>query len=419
MNLDLQYIEQILPTNSKQDRIEQISHVLMEIASGNFHEFAHISDDFDEIDAIASGVNMLSEELRDTVISRNYLDSVLRSIVDILFILDENFVIQQITPKVTNFFKKKEEELIGYSINTLFDGRKKGFVQRLKNSLRENGQLHNVSTTFKSELKENMPVSISLFTLKDNQNTATGYLMIGEDLKEKLITSDALKQRNEELKTLIYRTSHDLKGPLASMLGLFNLMEKESLDLPTMQLYFSHLKSSAVKLNKTLSSLLEIGITDQVSISKNTFNVYEVVQSVICSLDNYPGREEVKIKTFIDKKIQITTYEGLIRSTVQNLVENSIKYRRLAHEVAATIQISVRVQKDKMVLIVKDNGQGMSQEVLKRAFEMFYRGNECSEGSGLGLFIVKNNVEKAGGQIRIKSKEQEGSEIKIVLFNVN
>ncbi len=401
--------------DTRQQRIELISQVLMEIAGGNFEQIAPISDHFDEIDAIASGVNMLSEELRETVISRNYLDSVLRSIVDMLFIFDEQFVIQQVTPKVCELLKTNENNLVEYPINVLFDGRKKRFLQRIKASLREKEILYNITTSFKMANKEKLPVTISFFTLKNNQNKTTGYLMIADDVKEKILMSNALKQRNEELKTLIYKTSHDLKGPLASMLGLFNLLETEKQDILTLQCYLSHLKNSALKLNNTIKGLLEVGMVDQGELTEQAFSMYHTIQSVVSSLDNFPGREEVDIKIQVDKKLEITSQENFIRSILQNLIENSIKYRQLNRKGPAIVSIIVRSQKDRILLTVKDNGQGMDKNVMKKAFDMFYRGNESSKGSGLGLFIVKSNVEKLGGQIKIRSKSNEGTEIKIYL----
>lgn len=128
MELSTQYIQQFTTEFNKHQQIEQINQVLIEIAGGNFHYFAPISDNFDEIDAIASGVNMLSEELRDTVISRNYLNSVLRSIVDMLFIFDEQFIIQQITPKACELLKKPEDYFIGRPMNILFGEGGTGFT---------------------------------------------------------------------------------------------------------------------------------------------------------------------------------------------------------------------------------------------------------------------------------------------------
>lgn len=407
--------DQFIREFSKHQQIEQINQVLMEIAEGNLLSTAPISDSFDEIDAIASGVNMLSEELRDTMISRNYLDSVLRSIVDMLFIFDEQFMIQQITPKACECLEQPAENFVGQSIDVLFDGRKKSFVQRLKESLRQIGELHNMGTSFKIPGKEKLPVTLSLFALKNNQNMTTGYLMVAEDVKEKLLTSDALKQKHEELKTLIYRTSHDLKGPLASMLGLFHVLEQEEQDVATLQRYLSLIKGSAEKLNTTLSGLLEVGSIDQSELSAQPFNLCNTIQEVISSLDNYPDRENVGIKISVNEKLMITSSEKIIRSILQNLIENGIKYRQLSRRGPAVIRITARSQRDKLTLAVKDNGQGMSKSVLKRAFDMFYRGNEGSKGSGLGLFIVKSNTEKLGGKIRIKSKLKEGTEIKIVL----
>lgn len=415
MELIKEYNGQFTAGFSRQQQIEQINQVLMEIAEGDFHSTAPISDSFDEIDAIASGVNMLSEELRDTMISRNYLDSVLRSIVDMLFIFDEQFMIQQITPKACECLKQPAENFVGQSIDVLFDGRKKRFVQRLKESLRQIGQLHNMSTSFKIPGKEKLPVTLSLFALKNNQNITTGYLMVAEDVEEKLLTSDALKQKHGELKTLIYRTSHDLKGPLASMLGLFHVLEQEEQDVATLQHYLSLIKGSAEKLNTTLSGLLEVGSIDQSELSAQPFNLYNTIQEVVSSLDNYPDREKVGIRISVNEKLMITSNEQITRSILQNLIENGIKYRQLSRRGPAIIRITARSQKDKITLAVKDNGQGMDKNVLKRAFDMFYRGNESSKGSGLGLFIVKSNTEKLGGKVKIKSKPKEGTEIKILL----
>lgn len=411
----MQLITQYTTDFTKQQQIEQINQVLIELAGGNYHQTAPISDTFDEIDAIASGVNMLSEELRDTVISRNYLDSVLRSIVDMLFIFDEQFILQQITPKACELLKQPKDHFIGQPLQVLFDGRKKGFLQRLKTSVHQFGQLQHIETSFKLPYKEKLPVTLSLFPLKNNQEKTTGYLMIAENVKEKVITSNTLKQRNEELNTLIYRTSHDLKGPLASMLGLFQVLEQEKQDVPTLQHYLSLVKGSAEKLNRTLSGLLEVGRVGQAELSVQPFFLYDIITEVVSSLDNYPGREKVEIKICVEEQLKITSCEKLLRSILQNLIENSIKYRQQNGYKPAVIFINARMQRNRILLSVKDNGQGMDKQVLNRACDMFFRGNANANGSGLGLFIVKANVEKLGGEIKLKSKLKEGTEIKISL----
>ena len=417
MQFVTQYINQPLTPSIKQQQIEQINQVLVELAGGNFDHLAPISESFDEIDAIASGVNMLSEELRDTVISRNYLDSVLRSIVDMLFIFDKNFVIRQISAKACELLQKPEEYFIGKPVNALFDGRKRHFIQRLKDQSCQEEKVQEVNTSFKIPHSKKLPVTLSVFALKNNHNLTTGYFMIAEDVEDKLFTSNALKQRNEELKTLIYHASHDLKGPLASMLGLFNALElEENKESPAiLQMYLNLLKKSAERLDGTLSSLLEVGTVNQPTVTVRYFNLYNTLQEIIDSLSNYPGREQVDIQVTSDRQIPISSSENMVYSILQNLIENSIKYRQLKPDTVASIYIKVQSLKNKVNIVVKDNGQGMDKNVLKNAFTMFYRGNLSSEGSGLGLFIVNASVEKLGGKLKIKSKVNEGTEVKIIL----
>ena len=412
-----QYID-IPPTPSlKQQQIEEINRVLIEIAGGNFDYLAPISESFDEIDAIASGVNMLSEELRDTVISRNYLDSVLRSVVDMLFIFDKNFVIRQTSKKACELLKQPEDYFVGKPVNAIFDGRKWRFVQRLKDQSYQEGEVLSVQTAFRTPGSEKLPVVMSVFALKNNCGLTNGYLMIAENVKDKLLTSNALKRKNEELKTFIYRASHDLKGPLASMLGLFHALEleREKESTITLKTYLTLLKKSAEQLNDTLSGLLEIGAINQTTIAASTFNVYEVIQDIIDSLSNYPGRGKVDLHLQGSQSVLIKSNKNIVKSILQNLIENSIKYRQFKDQISPFVRIRVRQLKNAVSITVRDNGQGMDKNVLKSAFTMFYRGNTQSEGSGLGLFIVKSSVEKLGGTVRVKSEVNQGTEVKVTI----
>ncbi|MEM9832850.1 MAG: ATP-binding protein [Bacteroidota bacterium] len=394
-------------------RIDAINRALLEIAEGNFQHLAPVSDNFDDIDAIASGVNMLSEELRDTVISRNYLNSILRGIVDMLIIFDTNLRIRQVNQKVCELLVQPESHFLHQPIDTLFDGRKAKFIKNLKGSLREKKEIYNLETTFKTSGSGRLPVTISLSTLRNNRE-CIGYILIAKDLKQIQLTSNALRQKNDELKTLVYRVSHDLKGPLASMQGLLQVIDQTETDLPTLNYYVSLIKQSADKLNSTLMGLLEIGIADRTKLDVQKFDIADCIHDVINSLSNYPNRENVDISLEIDTPVRFTSSEKLFRSIFQNLVENSIKYHRYRNN-APFIIINAKPWRGGIDITVKDNGAGMDKMVLDRAFDMFYRGNHTSSGSGLGLFIVKSNIEKLGGELKIKSKVDKGTEVKFYL----
>lgn len=402
---------------SKDRRIEEISQVLISIAQGNFEAKSEISDRYDDIDAIASGINMLSEELRDSVFTKNYLDSILKGIVDILIIFNKDFIVTNVNQKTCELLDQPFSSFIGQPIEFFFTKKKKAFVQKLKMSVQLEEQLYNVETEFKVRKKAALPVTLSLSTL-NNQQTTTGYLLIAKDLKQILLTSKALKQRNHELKTLLYKVSHDLQGPLASMLGLFQVIDQTDHDLDTLRYYVSLVKRSTDKLEKTVKGLLELGMKDEAQQQLTFFDARESVEKVICDLSELPDAQNVTITVAATKSVHITTEERLFRLIVHNLLENSIKYRRTNIE-HPRINIRIRPSQRGATVLIKDNGQGMSRHVQKRAFDMFYRGNPVSQGSGLGLTIVKSNVERLGGDISLKSKLQEGTEVRLFLPSID
>ncbi|MDZ7650818.1 MAG: ATP-binding protein [Cytophagales bacterium] len=100
----------------------------------------------------------------------------------------------------------------------------------------------------------------------------------------------------------------------------------------------------------------------------------------------------------------------------RNLISNAIKYRKVNNE-HSQVSIAIEITPEQASIVFTDNGVGINEESLSKIFEMFYRASEQSEGSGLGLYIVKNAVEKLGGQLNVKSKLDEGTTFEIVLPN--
>ena len=404
-------------TKSRDQRIEEINQVLIRIAGGDFEAKSKISDQFDDIDAIASGINMLSEELRDSVFTKNYLDSVLRGVVDMLIIFDDQFIITSVNQKTCELLDKPPSYFVGQPVDFLFTKQKAKFVRELRESVREEEQIYNVETELKVHRKVALPVTLSLSALKKHR-TVTGYLLIAKDLKQILLTSKALKQRNKELKTLLYKVSHDLQGPLASVLGLFQVIDQADHDLDTLRYYVSLVKRSTDKLEKTVRGLLELGVNDEAQQQLTNFNVKQAVEKVISDFDGVPDRPEVFIEITVPKPVQVTSEERLFRLIIHNILENAFRYRRTNIE-RSQVRIVVRTNQRGVTVLIKDNGQGMSRHVQKRAFDMFYRGNPASQGSGLGLAIVRSNVERLGGEISLKSKLQEGTEVRLFLPSID
>ncbi|MEK6478881.1 ATP-binding protein [Catalinimonas sp. 4WD22] len=396
------------------NRIEDINNLIIKIASGDFDHKIQISDSFDEIDAIVSGINMLGEELKASVIAKNYLKSIFEGIVDMLIIFDEHFLVKEINKKVTDLLGIEESQLLGQPLEKLFPTTEKYLAEKIKKKIEHKGFLYNQEASFLHLNGDKIPVSISLSLLKDNNDIERGYILIAKDLKQVLLTANALKQRNAELQTLVYKVSHDLKGPVASVMGLLDLVDMAGDDLLTIRNYLEHIKKSMHKLNHTILSLLEYSLSYQSTFEVTPVSIKSLLDEVICSYKDYPGLSSLRVILEIPEDLTLITGKKLLISVFQHIVENAIIYRT-THSQNSYLKINASNHGKSVFISFKDNGMGMEEQVQARAFDMFYRGNEISKGSGLGLFIAKSNVEKLGGEIKMNSKVDVGTEITILL----
>ena len=139
----------------------------------------------------------------------------------------------------------------------------------------------------------------------------------------------------------------------------------------------------------------------------SAIDLKKLINEVISNLKFYPGIEEVEIKTDLAVD-QIVFDQPRLHTILDNLLNNAIKYRDRDKE-HRFIKITSRNIKGALIFEIKDNGLGISNDQQSKIFDMFYRANEASDGSGLGLFIVAEAVEKLNGTITVKSKEKFGS----------
>ncbi|WKN45584.1 sensor histidine kinase [Tunicatimonas pelagia] len=342
----------------------------------------------------------------------DFPEKLLRSYTDIVLVFNEDLNVCFANSYAEDLLNYKEQALIDQHITQVFPKRQHRLLESIIESVEDGRNVRERRTYLHVRRKRNIPVSLS-FTFIQSDHTFK-YILIAKDQQQYTKATDALKQKNEELKTLIYRASHDLKGPLASVKGLFNLLADEPEDTETLKYYLSLIERSVDKLEDTLSGLLELGLSSKKELQFTSFSIRECLEEIIERFENYPGREEVIIHLTANEDLTLHTEKKIFESIFQNLVENSIKYRKPDQNDAVT-KISVRRYKHGLKIKVKDNGLGMDRNLQKRAFDMFYRGHEHAEGSGLGLFIVKNNAEKLGGEIKIKASLNMGTEIQVYL----
>lgn len=230
--------------------------------------------------------------------------------------------------------------------------------------------------------------------------------------KERDEAIEKLNDKIAELNLFMYKATHDLRGPLTSIMGLTRLALGEGENIVD---YLKMIDQSTVKLDAVLLGLIRVLEIrrNEVQLSEIDFKHLIDLNLAKLSISNSNFR---KMTFLIDESSKRTIYSDktVIDSILKNCIENSIQYHNQA---AAAPFVSVKLfEKDKMDIIeIEDNGTGIDDAMQAKVFDMFYKGSLSSVGSGLGLYIVKCGVESLGGSITLKSEKNKGTRISIAL----
>lgn len=233
-----------------------------------------------------------------------------------------------------------------------------------------------------------------------NKNLSTELLEKNNELTE---TNNELIRHNNELRQFSYTVSHNLRGPVASLMGLLKLFNTEKLDEDNLDIY-QHLETSTVRLDNIIKDLGKIiDIRNDIFQIRQQIDLASEINEVLTGLNREILTHNVTI-------IQTHTFNGIIysvrpmiHSILYNLISNAIKYR--APERNCVIEIITREDKRFYYIEVKDNGLGIDLNRDKdNLFKLYKRFHHHMEGKGLGLYLVKLQAEALGGTITVESE---------------
>lgn len=219
--------------------------------------------------------------------------------------------------------------------------------------------------------------------------------------------AEIIEKKNLELDAFFYRVSHDLKGPITSLLGL-DEVARQVLNGKEATTFLDKYKTQVMRINGILDSLIKITRLSHDSSTRQEIDFEKLIGDCINSYQYLPNFDQVHFEVEIQQNVHLVAEWALVNTIIQNLIENSIKYSRIDQEKPFT---KIRVtEADSLVKIeVEDNGRGMDEDTRENLFEMFYRGDTRLQGSGLGLFILHKSVEKLNGKTDIQTTLDQGS----------
>ncbi|HNP16830.1 MAG TPA: ATP-binding protein [Fulvivirga sp.] len=338
---------------------------------------------------------------RNLILSELKYQLLTESIKNVFFALDNGLKITFWNEAAHREFDKKN--VVGQYFNDVFPEWKYKNITRLISKSMEDGKVNNVSITY--EANETEYYEGTIFP------TGEGVSVLLSKVTELKRNRDNLVRLNNELETLLYRIAHDLRGPVASVIGLINISKNDSYFQK--EQFLEMMNSSMSKLNHILKELINISNIKLGKPHIQLFRVKPIMNEIIENIQFSDHHARVNCTIDIDENLDILSDIGLFRCIWQNLIVNAVKYSKEGK--INEIKISASKTQGKLFATISDTGQGISAKQYPRLYEMFYRGNVASSGPGLGLYVVKNALMKIKGEIELNRNYKKGARFDVWL----
>lgn len=227
--------------------------------------------------------------------------------------------------------------------------------------------------------------------------------------------NDELLKINQELDALVYSVSHNLRGPLASILGLLNLANMET-TLDAIRPMLGMMGVSVARLDETIQEILDYSRNARNEIHLGEIDWNQIIDRALKKVEHLDAEHIVQKHTNLVTYIPAFSDGNRIAVILTNILSNAYSFRKAGR--APSVSIQVIVSQTECRIAVEDNGIGIPPDILPNVYSMFYRGTENSRGAGLGLYITREIVNKLGGKINIYSMRDIGTRVIVQIPNV-
>jgi len=253
----------------------------------------------------------------------------------------------------------------------------------------------------------------------DGDKKVISVLCTVQDVTELKENEKQLIQTGKDLDRFVYSASHELRAPLKSILGLSNLMryEIENKNYTELNEYNSRIERSVKRLDETVQGIIEYSRNTRIDVVRELISFDNIINNVLENLSSLTNFLNIQFNTDISLDGNFYSDSRRIKIVLSNIISNSIKYADLAKE-KSVVNLSICNSTDGCDIIIRDNGIGIEFKYIQHIYDMFFRATSNNEGDGLGLYIVKETIDKLHGNINVDSILTEGSTFKIHLPNL-
>ena len=338
-----------------------------------------------------------------------------------ILMIDENHVTTFVNKKMGEILEYATEEMTGKKLFDFMDEEAK-IVARKRMKAIKKGLSGNEEFKFRSKSGNYVWTYQAYAPVFDSDGNYKGSLIMVTDITERKIAKESLKQQNYELlKTnaeldrFVYSASHELRAPLMSILGLISIAKPEENDPAKMHI-LDMIQTSISRLDLFIKDIIIYSRNSRLKSENEKIEFNDLINESIENFYYMPESKKISFITEINGENNFYSDKKRIIVLLNNFISNAIKYHNLRQE-NPYIKITVNMNDEAANLEISDNGKGISELHIDKIFNMFYRATEEKSGSGLGLYIVKEILEKISGTVSVKSIEGIGTTFFISIKN--
>jgi two-component system, sensor histidine kinase and response regulator len=224
-----------------------------------------------------------------------------------------------------------------------------------------------------------------------------------------------LQKANDELNKFVYSVSHDLRAPLTSILGVINLT-KISPELKVAEDYFKMIEGRVLKLDDFIKKIIDYYKNARIEKVNEEIDFYSFVNNIWDTFKNQNPSIVFNLK--VAENVKYVGDAFRLKIIFENLISNAIKYQNPSSEIKK-IDVIINSDSNNLCISVSDNGIGIDAKFLEHVFDLFFRTEDAlnAEGTGIGLYLVKETLNKIGGKVTVESQVMQGASFQIVIPN--
>ncbi len=352
------------------------------------------------------------EQLEHLVEMNDELENYFRNTIIPQLYIDSDLILRKFTPPAMKQFSLSKGD-VGKFIGDIKDNfRYPSIIENIEAVISNNEILEKEIQTTDFRWYQ---MNIIPYTVKKEKRT-NGVIVTFVEITMRIKDLKEQEKLISDHEILLDTISHDIKTPLTSLALAIDLFKNVSLEDPAaFKTLLNILENSIIKMRDIISQLTDTRKQEhKYKAEEELLNIEHILEDVRLTMNDIIEDSGAKIKTEINVS-QITFNRRKLRSVIYNLVNNAIKYKSLIRK--PEIYIKTEIEENCFVLSITDNGIGIDESEQEKIFSKYFRVENGIEGSGIGLYLIKEIVKSSGGKIMVHSQKGKGSTFKIFLNN--